>query len=388
MPRITKSRTLLATAGLAIAAGAAAIAGYSGHAADAGAPAAAEPVVSVGVTVMNEQRVQLWSGFSGRLRAVDFAEIRPEVSGRIMEVRFQDGQIVKAGDTLFVIDPSAYQAAVGKAEANLASATNNAAFARAELGRAGGLVKTDAISKSLFDGRANAEHMAQAAVDAAVAALTQARLDLDHATVKAPIGGRISRAEITVGNLVQTGPGAPVLTSIASIQGIYADFEIDEQTYLRDIRDQGGAPAIPVELTVPGDDGRVYRGRIQSFDNRIDTASGTIRARARFGNEDGALVPGMTVTVKVANGGERPLILVPQKAIGSDQSRKFVLVVGADNRVAYRAVELGRQVGDRRVALSGLATGERVVVDGLQHVRPSSLVEAREIAPVVAAAAP
>ena len=391
---ILKAKTLLATTALMVAGGVAILVAGSGHGADAGPEAAVEQAAPVGISVMKEQRVRLWSEFSGRLQAVDFAEIRPEVGGRIMEVRFRDGQIVNAGDTLFVIDPSSYQAAVAKAEANLASATTNAAFSKTELERAEGLVRTQVVSKSTYDGRANAERMAQAAVDGAAAALKQARLDLEHAFVRAPITGRISRAEITVGNLVQTGPGAPVLTSIASNQGIYADFEIDEQTYLRDIRGHGQAGqgqtgqgqtgpaqarAIPVELTVEGDEGQVYHGQVQSFDNRIDTASGTIRTLALFANDNGALMPGMTVTVKVANGDEHAVLLVPQAAIGIDQNKKFVYVVGGDNRVAYREVQFGKPVGDKRVVLSGLAAGERVVVEGLQHVRPTSLVEAKEI---------
>ena len=382
MPSITKRKALLASAALVVAAGAAAFAVHSGD--RAGVPVAPEQAVPVGISILQEQPVRLWSGFSGRLRAVDFAEIRPEVGGRILEVAFRDGQIVNAGDVLFVIDPAIYQAAAAKAEANLASATTNAAFARTELERAATLIKTGAIAKSLYDGRVNAERVAQAAVDVAAAELRQARIDLDHATVRAPIAGRVSRAEITVGNLVQTGPGAPVLTSIASTRGIYADFEIDEQTYLRDIRDQGRpgaiAPeAISVDLTVRGDEGHVYHGQVQSFDNRIDTGSGTIRTRALFANEDGVLMPGMTVMLQVAGGGERGALLVPQAAVGVDQNKKFVFVVGADSKVAYREILLGKQIGDKRVVLSGLAAGERVIVDGIQHVRPATLVDAREV---------
>ncbi|MEI7606379.1 MAG: efflux RND transporter periplasmic adaptor subunit [Rhodospirillaceae bacterium] len=384
MPNITKRKALLASAALVVVAGAAVFAVHSGDGASAGVPAAPEQAVPVGVSILKEQPVRIWSGFSGRLRAVDFAEIRPEVSGRILEVAFRDGQIVTAGDVLFVVDPATYQAAVAKAEANLASATTNAAFAKTELERAGTLIKTGAISKSLYDGRVNAERVAQAAVGVAAAELRQARIDLDHATVRAPIAGRVSRAEITVGNLVQTGPAAPVLTSIASTRGIYADFEIDEQTYLRDIRDQSRpgaiAPgAISVDLTVRGDEGHVYHGQVQSFDNRIDTGSGTIRTRALFANEDGVLMPGMTVMLQVAGGGERGALLVPQAAVGVDQNKKFVFVVGADSKVAYREIQLGKQIGDKRVVLSGLAVGERVIVDGIQHVRPATLVDAREV---------
>jgi multidrug efflux system membrane fusion protein len=375
-----KGRTLLASTALIIVLSGVGIALYSGHRADASVPAAVEQAVPVGVAVIKKQPVKLWSEFSGRLRAVDFAEIRPEVSGRIVDIRFQDGQAVNAGDILFVIDPSSYQAAVAKAEANLASATTNAAFAKTELSRAEGLLNNQAVAKSLYDQRENQNKVAQAAVQVASAELKQARLDLDHAYVKAPITGHVSRAEITLGNLVQTGPAAPVLTSIASNNGIYADFEIDEQTYLRDIRAEGRIQDIPVQLSVQGDESHVYTGHIESFDNRIDTASGTIRARAMFGNEDSSLMPGMTVTLRVADKSDENALLVPQGAVGTDQNKKFVYVVGADNKVAYREVEVGRQVNDSQIVLSGIKPGDRVVVEGIQHVHPDSLVAAKEIA--------
>jgi multidrug efflux system membrane fusion protein len=352
-----------------------------GHA--VASPPAAQPV-AVSVKTLAEQEVRVWSEFSGRLHAVDAAEIRPEVGGRITEVLFADGQQVKAGDVLFVIDPRPYEAAVARAEANLASARTNAGFARVELDRAAGLMKSQAIAQRVYDERANASRVADAAVKAAQAGLEQAQLDLEHAHVKAPITGRASRAEITVGNLVQPGPGAPLLTTIVSDRSIYADFEVDEQTYVSAIRGEGvGRDAehrIPVELTLQGDAGHVYRGTIDSFDNRIDQASGTIRARARFANADGALVPGMFVSVRLAEGTTQNQLLIPDRAIGFDQSKKFVYVVGPDNKVAYRQVELGKEVEAQRVALSGVRAGDRVIVDGVQHVRPELVVLAQEAA--------
>jgi multidrug efflux system membrane fusion protein len=225
-------------------------------------------------------------------------------------------------------------------------------------------------------------------VQAAEAQLRQARIDLDHAYVKAPIAGRVSRAELTVGNLVQATGNPPVLTTIASTGDIYVDFEVDEQTYLASIR-AGAATLdkereVPVEVAAQGDASHTYRGRIESFDNRIDTASGTIRARARFANDDGALVPGMFVSVKLASAREAERLLVPERAVSTDQNKKFVYVVGQDNKVAYRETTLGPQVGAARVVLSGLNAGDRVIVDGLQHVRPNMLVQANEAAPGVA----
>jgi multidrug efflux system membrane fusion protein len=340
------------------------------------------PAVPVSVQTVNAHDVRVWSQFSGRLNAVDYAEIKPEVSGRIMEVRFKDGQTVRAGEILFVIDPRPFEAARAKAEANLASATTNAGFAQTEFDRAATLVKTQAVAQRVYDERANAKRVADAAVEGAKAELLQANLDIDHAYVKAPIGGRISRPEITLGNLVQSGLNAPLLTSIVSNDGIYADFEVDEQTYVQSVRAQADTEAkerrIPVEVTVQGDTERAYKGTIYSFDNRINAASGTIRARARLDNKEGTLVPGMFVSVKIGSGMKNQALLVPERAIGNDQNKKFIYVVGDNNKVAYREIALGQQAGGGRIVLSGLNVGERVVVDGLQHIAPDVTVQAIE----------
>jgi multidrug efflux system membrane fusion protein len=382
--------TIKRIAGRAVFAGAvvAAIAGaafYSEHGREVSQAAVVPPpppAVPVTVETLEPQHIHLWSDYSGRLQAVDSAEIRPEVSGRIIQVLFQDGQSVKAGDLLFVIDPRPYKAAVERAEANLASAKANAGYAKVEFDRAAGMVGAEAIAKSVYDQRANADRVAVAAVEAAQAELDQANVDLDHAYVRAPISGRASRAEITLGNLVQSGPGAPLLTTIVSNDGIYADFDVDEQTYLDSIRsDARGLAAerrISVELTVAGDNDHVYRGKIYSFDNQIDVASGTIRARAKFDNADGALLPGMFVAVRLASGAPEDALLIPDRAVSFDQSKKYVFVVGRDDKVAYREVDLGHSVGAERVALKGVAAGDRVIVDGIQHVMPDMVVAPEE----------
>ncbi len=349
----------------------------------------ANPAVPVTVETLKPQRISPWSEFSGRINAVDYAEVRPEVSGRITEIRFKDGQQVKAGDILFVIDPRPYQAAVAKARGDLASAVNNARLAKIEVDRGSRLIKAQALAQEQYDQRVNADGVAQAAVDSAKGTLAQAELDVDHAFVKAPISGRISRAEITVGNLVgsPTAP-PPVLTSIVSNNGVYADFEVDEQTYLNSVRDQARSAdqekKIPVELTIQGDSGHVYRGFIDSFDNHITTGSGTIRARARFANEDGALVPGMFATVRLGDGAQDNALLVPERAIGNDQSKRFVFVVGPGDKAEYREVKLGQTVDGNRVVLSGLHANERVIVDGVQKIGPGAPV-APEPAEAVAA---
>lgn len=369
-----------------VAAGAVSLHFFSAPSATASAPppAAARPPTSVTVQTMAEQKVRLWSEFSGRMVAVDYAEIRPEVNGRIMEVRFQDGQSVKAGDVLFVIDPRPYEAAVERDEATLLSAQSKVVLAKLDQARAANLIQTHAIAQSDLDTFNNTERVAEADVENAEAQLKQARVDLEHAYVTAPISGRTSRAEITVGNVVQSGIGAPLLTSIVSQDGIYADFEVDEQTYMQTIRNSANGnnqeQLIPVQLVAQGDTDHVYKGFMQSFDNRIDPSSGTIRARAKFANEDGALAPGMFVTVKLAASQDTDALLVPDRAIGFDQDKKFVYVVDADNKVSYREVQLGKTVQGQRVVESGLAPGERVIVDGVQFVRPNDTVAPQEVA--------
>jgi membrane fusion protein, multidrug efflux system len=246
------------------------------------------------------------------------------------------------------------------------------------------MIKTQAIAQRVFDERANASRVAQAAIQVAEAELRQARIDLDHAFVKAPIGGSVSRAEITLGNRVQAGASAPVLCSIVSRNDIYVDFEVDEQSYLQNIRSKAGTRGkeeqIQVELTVQGDDKRPYKGTVYSFDNHIDSASGTIRARAKFDNKDGRLVPGMFAKVRLASSGEKDVLLVPEQAVGSDQSKKFVYLVGADGKVVYREVGLGQQSQGHRIVVAGLERGDRVIVDGLQHVKPGEAVQAKPVA--------
>jgi multidrug efflux system membrane fusion protein len=350
------------------------------------AQAAVSMAVPVTAETLRPQAVSPWAEFSGRINAVDYAEIRPEVGGRITEIRFKDGQQVKKGDVLFVIDPRPYQQAVERARGDLASAENNARLAKIQLDRGARLIKEQALSQELYDQRANADGVAQAGVASARAALARAALDVDRAYVKAPISGRIGRAELTLGNLVQTAPAAPpLLTSIVSDNGVYADFEVDEQTYLNNVRGKAKSAdqehAIPVELTVGGDAAHVYRGTIESFDNHITVGSGTIRARARFANEDGSLVPGMFATVRLGGGAVNNALLVPERAIGNDQSKRFVYVVGAGSKAEYREVHLGQSVDGKRIVLSGLKPDDRVVVDGLQKIAPGA-----ELAPQPAGA--
>lgn len=326
------------------------------------------PAMAVETTVIEPQKVEIWKNFSGHVVAVDYAEIRPQVSGRITELRFEDGQHVEKGDTLIVIDPRPYEASLNQAKAALEAAQTQAKFAEQEYQRAEKLIGSPAISQSLLDQRENNRKAANSAVQGAKAMLESAKIDLDYAYVKAPISGKVSRAEITEGNLVQTGSNAPLLTSIVADEKVYVDFEVDERTYLSSVKG-GDVTKIPVRLKLSSAD-MEFDGFVHSFDNRIDAASGTIRARAIFDNKDGTLLPGMSVSVLMGSKGDSDKIIVSERAIGTDQDRKFVYIVNAENAAEYREITVGESVNGERVVLSGLEPGETVITDGLVRIRP------------------
>ncbi|HHI94417.1 MAG TPA: efflux RND transporter periplasmic adaptor subunit [Gammaproteobacteria bacterium] len=336
----------------------------------------------VDVTIIKEEPVRIWKNFSGRLTAVDFVEIRPQASGLITDVRFKDGQLVNKGDVLYVIDPQPYKIAVAKAKADLVTARNRYELARKEYRRAKDLIETKMISQRIYDERASVKLVAESTVNSAEAQLAQAKINLDYAYVKAPVSGRVSRAEITVGNLVSAGPNAPLLTSIVSNKSIYADFEVDEQTYLRymqgDSFNESTTQKIPVELRLQNN-GIVYKGEIYAFDNRIDPASGTIRARAIFDNPQGKLLPGMYARMRLGSPTKEKIILLSERAIGTDQNRKFVYVVSDKNKTIYREVHLSDRIGGNRIVHSGLKAGDKVIVRGLMRVRPDMLVEPKVV---------
>ncbi len=343
--------------------------------ANASAPEAGQqpPATPVTTKVVTSKPVQIWNDYSSRLEAVDFAQIRPQVSGTITEVKFEDGQMVEKGDLLYVIDPRPYEAAVNQSKAELRAAKDQSSFSWKELARAKELVKTEAISKRVLDERLNAHSIAAATVKGVEARLERAQIDLDYAHIKAPISGRVSRAEIKAGNLVEAGPNAPILTSIVSMQGIYADFEVDEQSYLKYIRssarDLAEEHKVPVKLKLNGDSIE-YNGFIHSFDNQIDASSGTIRARALFENEGGALLPGMFANLKMGTPSSQNVIMISERAIGTDQNRKFVYVVNENNIVEYRVVTIGESIEGQRVITSGLNDNDQVITDGIIKIRP------------------
>lgn len=328
---------------------------------------------SVSVTSLAPQSVRQWSDFSGRLTAVDYVEVRPLVSGTITEVAFEDGDKVEEGDLLFVIDPRPFEAAVARAEANLQSATSQVELAEAQLKRAAELVQEQFVSESVYDQRQKDFEVAVAAVKSAEAELRYAKLDLEHAHVKAPVSGVVSRPEITLGNVIDAGPSAPVLTTVVSTDQLYAEFDVDERTFIQAKRQSAGDNTMPVSLTLAGDD-VAYKGELYSFDNRLDLSSGTIRARAIVENTDGALTPGMFASISLGAAAESNVLVVSDKAIGTDQGKKFVLTVNAENRVAYNEVTLGNAVEGGRIVLEGLKEGDRVITGGLHRVRPNAMV--------------
>lgn len=348
---------------------------------DASTPPAAQvmPTVEVDVANVISRTVTDWQSYSGRLDAVDRVDIKPLVSGTITSVHFKDGQLVKKGDPLFTIDPRPYAAEVDRAAAQLASAQARDVFTSTDLARAQRLIADNAIAKKDFDQKENAAREAAANVKAARAALETARINLRYTQIVAPVAGRVSRAEITVGNTVSAGAQSPALTTVVSVSPMYAAFDVDEQTYLRYLARDTGKSGVPVDLGLANESGYSRKGTVYSVDNRFDTTSGTIRVRARFDNADGALVPGLYARIRVGGGEPHPALLVDEAAIGTDQSKKFVLVVDPANKVQYREVQLGERHGGLVEIAGGLKEGERIVVNGLQRVRPGDPVTPKTV---------
>ena len=380
MTRKSRAKTLFTTTTLAAAIATGALALWTMQ-----ASSKAESIIvtteppEVEIARIEPKPVRLWAEFSARLQAVEEVRLRPQVSGTIVDIRFDDGQRVATGDVLFVIDPRPYRAAVARTQADLAAAEERHRLAVKELRRAETLSKSSLISESIFDERANEVSVLENEVMAARARLEDARIDLDHAFVKAPIGGRVSRAEVTLGNLVQAGGDAPLLTTIVSDREVYADFEVDEGTFLRFVRASARTleqeRAIPVRLRVGAEGGTLVEGNIHTFDNRIDPSTGTMRARARFSNEAGLLLPGMFARVELGSFEPRAAVLLSDTAILTDQDRKFVYVLGEDGKTAYRPVTLGASVAGERVVESGLKAGDRVITSGLMGIRPDMEVQ-------------
>ncbi|WP_186198940.1 efflux RND transporter periplasmic adaptor subunit [Burkholderia gladioli] len=358
---------------------------------------AAPPLQEVDVANVLSKTITDWQTYSGRLEAIERVDVRPLVSGTIVSVNFKDGALVKKGDVLFVIDPRPYQAEVDRTAAQLAAAQARDGYAQTDWQRAQRLIGDNAIAKRDYDEKQNAARESAANVKAAAAALEAARINLGYTRIVAPFTGRASRAEITLGNVVSAGASAAPLTTLVSVSPIYASFDADEQTYLRYIGNQRDGRKVPVDLGLANESGYSRNGVIDSVDNRLDTSSGTIRVRARFDNADGTLVPGLYARVKVDGSAPHPALLVDDAAINTDQDKKFVFVVDAQGKVAYREVRIGSLHGNQRVIAGGLQASDRVVVNGTQRVRPGEQVKVHMVpmtggddaaAPVAAASQP
>ncbi|MCR4159477.1 efflux RND transporter periplasmic adaptor subunit [Kerstersia gyiorum] len=316
-----------------------------------------------------------WQRYSGRLEAIEHVEVRPQVSGTLTRIHFKDGALVRKGDDLFTIDPRPYAAEVDRASAQLAAARARVSYTASELARGKRLMSENAIARRDFEEKENAAREAAANLQAAQAALDTARINLGYTRITAPMDGRVSRAEVTVGNVVSAGGTAQPLTSLVSVARIYAAFDVDEQTFLRYVNPSRATGAeVAVELGLANEDGYSRSGTVQSVDNQLDTSSGTIRVRAVFDNPDGLLLPGLYARIRLGGSAPHDATLIEERAIGTDQNRRFVLVVDDNNRASYREVRLGANIGPLRVVEQGLAPGERIVVNGLQRVRPGDTV--------------
>jgi multidrug efflux system membrane fusion protein len=348
--------------------------------ADGGAKSAPPPV-PVSVAVVEPKEALTWDEFSGRLEAIERVDVRSRVAGAVQTIHFREGSLVKQGDLLVTIDPAPYAADVERAQAQLVAAEARYAFTKSEVDRGQSLVDSRIVSPRDFDQRLNAHREADANLRAAKATLQSNQLNLDYTEVRAPVSGRVGRLEITVGNLVAAGPGAPVLTTLVSVHPIYASFNADEEIVGRALRsfdrDAGGSgqiSQIPVQITTAPHDGQPIQGRLQLIDNQVDPRTGTVRVRAVFDNPDGRLMAGQFARLRMASSKAAPLIAVSERAIGTDQNKKFVMVVDQTNIAAYREITLGASVDGLRVVANGLSTGERIIVNGLQRVRPGAAV--------------
>jgi RND family efflux transporter MFP subunit len=365
-----------------IAAFAALLAGCS-KSGNAPASAAAPPEVSVAQAL--SRQVTDFDEFTGRFVPVERVEIRPRVSGYISEVHFPEGREVKKGDVLFVIDSRPYDAELKRAKAQLAQARTQLSLAGLEKTRAEKLAASRAISKEEYDSRVASSDQASANVNAAEAAVDAAALNVTFTRVEAPISGIVSRAEVTAGNLVNTGQS--LLTTIVSIDPIYVEFEGDEQVYLKYVamdrtgerKSSRNAPN-PVFVGLADEPDYPHEGVMVFVNNELDPATGTIRGRARLDNKDRRFTPGLLARVRLLGSGKYDAVLITDSAIGTDQNIKYVFVVPPDNRVQYRPVKVGPIVDGLRVVRSGLKAGETIIVSGLQRVRPNVPITPRLVA--------
>ena len=349
-------------------------------------PPQAPPPPAVTVAPAKRATVTPWSEFTGQFSAVQTVEVRPRVSGYISRVAFQEGAEVHVGDTLFLIDGRPYAATLDGAQAQLARAQAAVQLAKSEAARADTLVAARAMAREDQETRASALTQALAEERSAQAAIDTATLNLNWTAVRAPITGRVSRAGVTAGNYVQTGASLTPLTTIVSQDPLYVYFNADEQSYLTLVRG-GASPAHPaasgatVAIALADETGFPHPARIDFIDNQLDGTTGTIRVRAVVNNPDHRLTPGLYARVRLGGGAPQQATLIEDRAVGTDQDKRFVYVLKPDSTVEYRPVQVGPLDQGLRVVNRGVAPGDRIVVDGLQRVRPGAKVVAQLEAP-------
>jgi membrane fusion protein, multidrug efflux system len=343
------------------------------------------PVVTV--TAAEQREVKDWDEYTGRLAPLGTVEVRPKVSGYLTEVKFEDGDMVKKGQVLFVIDPRPYQAELDRAQGQYDEADSSLKLATADYDRSKQLRDKGAISAGDFDKTGASSLKAQGAFLTARAAVEAARLNLEFCTITSPIDGHASLANITMGNLVSSQTEKP-LTTIVSMNPVYAYADVNERSLLRYVRYYASKKVLPgdedkvklpIQLSLQDETDFPHTGYIDFLDNRVDPDTGTIRIRGVFDFEKGLLGPGLFVRVRIPAGDAYHAVLVPERSVGSDQGQKFVVVIDKDNTAVFRPVELGTVNGRMQVISKGVAAGEKVVVDGLLKVRPGGKVDAKPL---------
>ena len=349
-----------------------------------GRPAAAQaaplpPVVTVSLPL--QRSVARWTDFTGQFSAVDQVELRAQVSGYLTEVHFTDGQVVRKGDLLFVIDPRPYEIALQQAVAQYQTATAGLDLANKEVARTAALTRDDFASRELLEQRVQTQRAASAAVEQAKAAIHAAQLNLEFTHITAPFGGKISLRHVSIGSLVSGGPGAATgtaLTSVVSLDPIHLDFDMSEADYLaykRFVASKQPGLDSSIQASLSDEQGWRRRGTLDFIDNQIDRGSGTLHARASLTNPDLLIAPGQFARLRLPVSAPRPVMLVPDAALVTDQSRKLLMVVTADGRVVPKPVEIGALDGEQlRVITSGIAATDQVVINGLMRVRPGMKV--------------
>ncbi|HBH7065107.1 TPA: efflux RND transporter periplasmic adaptor subunit [Enterobacter cloacae] len=349
---------------------------------------AAPPAPAVSAADVVVKSISQWDSFNGRIEAVESVQLRPRVSGYIDKVNYTDGQEVKKGEVLFTIDDRTYRAALEQAQANLARAKTQASLAQSEANRTDKLINTHLVSREEWEQRRSAAVQAQADIRAAQAAVDAAQLNLDFTKVTAPIDGRASRALITSGNLVTAGDSASVLTTLVSQKTVYVYFDVDESTYLHYqnlARSGQGASsnhtALPVEIGLTGEEGYPHQGKVDFLDNQLTPSTGTIRMRALLDNAQRQFTPGLFARVRLPGSAEFKATLVDDKAVLTDQDRKYVYIVDKEGKAQRRDITPGRLADGLRIVRQGLNPGDKVIIDGLQKVfMPGMPVNAKTVA--------